>query len=56
MTSLSGPHTGDPRARLEMEICKVKRTYKLIKPISASLLVRMRKDMVLSTVIIRIRS
>jgi hypothetical protein len=46
MTSSLGPRTGGVEVRLEIGICKVKKTCRLIKLISASRLMRTLKGMV----------
>jgi hypothetical protein len=55
MTSPLGPQTGDAGVRLATGICKVKKTCKLIKRTSASLLMRIKKGMVSAMVIVQIR-
>jgi hypothetical protein len=50
MMSSLGPRTGGVEVRLEIGICKVKKTCRLIKLISASRLMRTLKGMVLSMV------
>jgi hypothetical protein len=55
MTLLLGPRIRGARVKLEMGICKVKKTYRLIKLISSSLLMRTWNSMALSIVTILIK-
>jgi hypothetical protein len=51
MTSPLDPRIGDAGVKLEMGICKVKKTYRLIKLTSASVLMWARKGIASSLVI-----
>jgi hypothetical protein len=55
MTSSLGPQTGGAGVKLEMGICKAKKTDRLIMLTSTSLLMRTQKGMASSMVTVRNR-